>query len=101
MKVILTKITTVEVDLDKERERITKIFKKKKYRDPLLKVIDIFEKEGYHKAYDAYNELPYNEEDEYPLQESMGKWWYQINGDQWFAYDDNVNHDYKMEIIKT
>ena len=66
-----------------------------------MNVIDIFDKKGYHDAYDAYVDLPYNELDEYPLQESMGKWWYQINGDTMFAYEDNVKHEAKLEIIKT
>ena len=103
MKVILTHTTTIEFDLEDERNRVRRCFDKKKermYRDKLIEVIDIFEKDGYDKAYEAYENLPYNEIDEYPLQESMGEWWYQINGDQFFRYDDNVKHDYKMEIIK-
>jgi len=103
MKAIITKITTVEFDLDVERKLVKECFKKKKeklYRDALLNVIDVFEKDGYSKAYDAYDDLPYNEIDEYPLQESMGFWWYQISG--WnFQYKENVSHTLKTEIIKT
>lgn len=104
MKAIITKTTVVEFDLDKERNRIKTIFDKeseKVYRDALLNVIDIFDKNGYYDAYDAYDALPYNEIDEYPLQESMGKWWWQINGDRKFAYEDNVKHSTKLELIKT
>lgn len=103
MKAIITKITTVEFDLDEERNRIKKCFNKKKevvYKNALLEVIDVFEKDGFNKAYDVYDALPYNEIDEYPLQESMGKWWYQINSD-FFMYEDNVKHVHRMEIIKT
>jgi hypothetical protein len=104
MKVICTKTTTIEFDLNKERVRINQIFNKKKndkkYRESLLNVIDVFERDGLHKAIEAYDDLPYHEEDEYPLQESMGIWWWQINGNE-FLYKDNVKEDYKIEIIKT
>lgn len=103
MKAIITKITTVEFDLDEERKRIKKCFNKKKekqYRDALLNVIDVFEKNGYYAAYDVYDDLPYNEIDEYPLQESMGIWWSQIHG-QHFQYENNVKHEHKLEFIKT
>ena len=103
MKAIITKITTVEFDLDVERNHIKKCFKKKKekrYRDALLHVIDVFEENGLYAAYDVYDELPYNEIDEYPLQESMGKWWWQING-QHFMYDENVTDVVTTELIKT
>lgn len=101
MKAIITKVTTVEFNLDEERKRVKKCFNKKRervYRDALLNVIDVFEKDGYAAACDVYDNLPYNEDGEYPLQESMGKWWYQINGSQFFKYEDNMKHDYKLEF---
>ena len=97
MKVTLTKVTTIDIDLEKERERIRKIFDNETYRNALLNVIDVFEKEGYEKSADAYDALPYNEEDEYPLQESMGKWWWQING-HGFMWEDNIHTEHGMEI---
>jgi hypothetical protein len=103
MQVIITKVKTVDIDLDAERKKIKKGFNKKServYRDKLIEVIDIFERDGFNMACDAYDELPYNEVDEYPLQESMGIWWWQIINDQSFNYHDNVKHQYKMEIIK-
>jgi hypothetical protein len=103
MKVILTHTTTIELNLEEERNRVRRCFKKKKeapYRDRLIEVIDIFEKDGYEKALEAFDHLPYNEIDEYSLKESMGKWWYQINGDQFFRYEDNMKHEHSMEIIK-
>jgi hypothetical protein len=102
MKAIITKISTIEFDLDNERDRIKRIFKRKNeepYRDALLNVIDIFEKDGIAAADNAYDALPYNEIDEYPLQESMGKWWWQIN-DNDFMYESNVETIRRLEIIK-
>lgn len=103
MRVIVTKRRIVTFDLNEERERIKRAFSKKKerlYRDKLLEVIDVFEEHGYDKAVDVYDDLPYNDVDEYPLQESMGEWWWQINGHSMFAYEDNVKHEYEMQIIK-
>jgi hypothetical protein len=103
MKAIITKTITVEFDLNKERKHIKECFKKKKekpYRDALINVIDTFEKDGLNAAYDEYDKLPYNELDEYPLQESMGRWWWQINS-QSFMYEPNVIQQHRLEIIKT
>jgi len=100
MKVIVTNTRTITIDLEEERKRIRKLFKKQpSYQDALIGVIDAFEKDGYNKALELYFGLPYNEEDEYPLQESMGKWWYQVGGDD-FLWENNVENKRKMEIIK-
>jgi len=92
MKVVTVVVSVVEFDLTQERERIRSLFKRKKeerYRNALLAVIDAFEKGGLDLATKAYDRLPRHKEEEYPLQESMGKWWWQIHGNQ-FMYEDNV-----------
>lgn len=105
MQVVITKVKTVEFDLNEERKKIKKSFNKKSerlYRDKLIEVIDIFEEEGLSEnLYNHYDTLPYNEIDEYPLQESMGIWWWQITtSDDMFNYENNVEHDTVVEIIK-
>lgn len=100
MKIIKTKVTTIEFDPEEERNRIHRLFKKMKYRDALIKVIDVFEKDGLDAAYEVYDELPYNEEDEYPLQESMGIWWFNIHGDLLYNEKAKVTEETKIEIIK-
>lgn len=99
MKVIVTNTRTITIDLEQERQRIMDLFDNPIYIDSLIGVIDAFEKDGYDKALELYFGLPYNEEDEYPLQESMGKWWSQVGGDD-FLWDNNVENERKMEIIK-
>jgi len=102
MKIIKTKITTIHVDLEKERQIIRDFFggRYSKYRKPLIEVIDTFEKDGYDAAFEKYLNLPYNEDDEYPLQESMGVWWHNIHGDLLYNRKANVTIDTKLEIIK-
>ena len=99
MIIIKTRTLIIDVDLEEERNRIRRLFKQKLYQKALIKVIDDFEKYGYSKACDAYDALPYNKKDEYPLQESMGKWWWQMHGS--FEYEKNVIDQTKLEIIKT
>jgi hypothetical protein len=96
MKIIVTNTRTI--DLNEERKRIRKLFRNPLYRDALINVIDVFEKDGFEKAWDVYFDLPYNKEDEYPLQESMGKWWSQVS-ESWFLHEKNVKHEQKIEII--
>ena len=100
MKIIKTKVTTIEFDPEKERQRIMDLFDNPIYIDALIKVIDVFERDGLDAAYEAYDELPYNEEDEYPLQESMGVWWFNIHGDLLYNEKAKVTEETKIKIIK-
>ena len=100
MKIIKTIVSTIEFDPEEERERIRRLFHNDLYRDSLIEVIDVFEKDGLEAAYVVYFQLPYNEEDEYPLQESMGIWWHNIHGDLLYNEKAKVTEETKIEIIK-
>jgi hypothetical protein len=100
MKIIKTKTTVIEFDPEEERQRIRRLFGNPTYQEALIKVIDVFEKDGLDAAYDVYDQLPYNEEDEYPLQESMGTWWHNLHGDLLYSKRAKVTEDTKIEIIK-
>jgi hypothetical protein len=100
MKIIKTKTTIIDFDPEHERQRIMDLFDNPIYIDSLIRVIDVFEKDGLDSAYEVYDNLPYNEEDEYPLQESMGIWWHNIHGDLLYNEKAKVTEDTKIEILK-
>ncbi len=70
-----------EFDYDAEVKMINKIFGTKpreKYIPYLIAVLDAFWIDrDIEKMRQLYHDLPYNEEDEYPLQESVG-WMYRL-----------------------
>ena len=100
IQIIITKTIEIAFNPEEERRRIRRLFKNGVYRDSLIEVIDVFEKDGLNAALEIYYKLPYNEKDEYPLQESMGVWWHNIFGDLLYCEDSKAKMYEKIEIIK-
>lgn len=66
----------IEIDLDKERKRIDKVFKgSKRQREALHKLVNLFEQGRWQECLNHVNDkeaFPYNAKGEYPETEHIG-----------------------------
>jgi len=65
----------IEIDLDKERERVHTVKYTTRQRKALIRLYDLFEKGEWQKCLDLVNDkkvFPYNKRKEYPETEHIG-----------------------------
>lgn len=78
MKIQVTKVYEFEFNVEAEKKRIKKGFKKDwELGAKLLEMLDAFVAKEFDKCNDIYDNLPRSTED-YPGQEYVGLWWFRI-----------------------
>lgn len=101
MKFKTTKIYEWEVDLEKERDDIMRIFSNDiPARDRQLAIIEAAMEENFNKAFDLYDELPYNDEAGCPEQEFTRPWLNAIfGGSQQHFYGTHMKYNYTEKRV--
>jgi hypothetical protein len=80
---------TMEIDFEKEEERIRSIFDGEE-KERQLKLIEFFKNGNFEDGGDFYHSLPYCLDDECPEQEFVGEWFHDLCNlfDLQFSYQD-------------
>ena len=93
-KVITTK--TFEFDVEEEEKRLKKCFSGERL-ERQMNLIELFKQNKLEDLYEAYMELPYNDEDEYPEQENVGLWFSALYGG-WGENELLIGEEKKIEF---